>query len=128
MYWIFFERPCSKSITATYTIFNREHAGVTPINMCEFRNNQRIFTGVIVQTDRWTDRQTDKPKSLTLFHFSWKVLKTINHTCNILPLVKQISRNVAKDVKILYLEQRLYLKSQRKFLSQSSTVYSRNRA
>ncbi len=71
MYRISFERPCRKSITTTYTIFNREHAGVTPINMCEFCSNQRIFTGVIVRTDR----QTDKPKSLKLFNFSWKVLK-----------------------------------------------------
>ncbi len=71
MYQIYFERPCSKSITATYTIFNREHAGVTHVNMCEFRSNQRIFTGVIVRTDR----QTDKSKSLTLFNFSWKGVK-----------------------------------------------------
>ncbi len=72
-------------------IFNREHAGVTHVNTCEFRSNQRIFTEVIVrmdrqtdrrtdrqtdrQTDGQTDRQTDKPKSLTLFNFSWKVLK-----------------------------------------------------
>jgi hypothetical protein len=69
----FFGRSCRKSITATYTIFNREHAGVTPDNMCEFRGNQRIFTGVIVRTDR----QTDKPMSLTLFNFSWKVLKKV---------------------------------------------------
>ncbi len=75
MYRISFERPCRKSITATYTIFNREHAGVAHVNVCEFRENQRIFTGVIVRTDRQTDRQTDKPKSLTLFNFSWKVLK-----------------------------------------------------
>jgi hypothetical protein len=60
--------PVKKSITATCTIFNREHAGVAPINMREFRSNQRIFTGVIVRTDRQTDRQTDKPKSLTLFN------------------------------------------------------------
>jgi hypothetical protein len=59
MYRISFERPCRKIITATYTIFNREHAGVTHANMCEFRSNQRIFTEVIVRTDR----QTDKPKS-----------------------------------------------------------------
>ncbi len=55
MYRISFERPCKKSITATCTIFNREHAGVAPINMREFRSNQRIFTGVIVRTDRQTE-------------------------------------------------------------------------
>ncbi len=54
---------------------------MTHVNMCEFRGNQRIFTGYIVrtdgQTDGHTDRQTDKPmKSLTLFNFSWKALKT----------------------------------------------------
>ncbi len=79
MYRISFERLCRKSITATYTIFNREHAGVTPINMCEFRSNQRIFTGVIVRTDR----QTDKPKSLNWpFNLSWNVLKTSNYLKN----------------------------------------------
>jgi hypothetical protein len=52
MYWISFEGPCRKSITAAYTIFNREHAGVTPVNMCEFRSNQRLFTGVIGRTDQ----------------------------------------------------------------------------
>ena len=40
-------------------IFNREHAGVTHVNMCEFRRNQIIFTEVIVRTDRHTDRWTD---------------------------------------------------------------------
>jgi hypothetical protein len=50
MYRISFERPCRKNIRATYTIFNRKHAGVTPVNMCGFRSNQRIFTGVIVRT------------------------------------------------------------------------------
>ncbi len=59
MYRISIERPCRKSITATYTIFNREHAGMTHVNVCEFRGNQRIFTGVIVWTDRQTDRQTE---------------------------------------------------------------------
>ncbi len=71
MYRIYFERPCRKIITDTYTIFNREHAGVTHVNVYEFRGNQSIFTGVIVRADR----QTDKPKPLTLFNFSWKVLK-----------------------------------------------------
>jgi hypothetical protein len=75
MYRIFFHRPCRQRITATYAIFDREHAGVTHANMCEFRGNQRIFTGVIVWTDKQNRLQTDKPKSLTLFNFSWKVLK-----------------------------------------------------
>jgi hypothetical protein len=76
---ISFERPCIKNITATYTIFDREHTGVTHVNVCEFRGNQRIYTGVIVRTDRQTDGRTDTPtdklKSLTLYNFSWKVLK-----------------------------------------------------
>ncbi len=56
-------------VTATYAIFNRKHAGVTHVNMCEFLSNRRIFTEVIT----WTDRPTDKPKSLT--HFSTFVRK-----------------------------------------------------
>jgi hypothetical protein len=56
MYQISFEQPCSKSMTATYTIFNREHAGVTPVNTWEFRRKQKIFTELIVRT---ADRQTD---------------------------------------------------------------------
>ncbi len=51
-------RSRKESITATYTLFNREHAGMTPVNIFEFRNNRRIFTEVIVktgQTDRWKD-------------------------------------------------------------------------
>ncbi len=45
-------------------IFNREHAGATHVNVCEFRGNQRIFTEVIVtgrqtSTTRQTDRQTE---------------------------------------------------------------------
>ncbi len=59
MYHIYFERPCRKSVTATYNVFNREHAGVTRVNGCEFRSNQRIFTEVIGRTDRQTDRQTE---------------------------------------------------------------------
>ncbi len=59
MYRIYFEWSCNESITATYTIFNREHDGVTHVNTCEFRNNQRIFTEVIVRTDRQIDRQTE---------------------------------------------------------------------
>ncbi len=59
MYRICFERPCSKSMTATYSIFNREHAGVTHVNMWEFRSNQRIFTEIIARTDGQTDRQTE---------------------------------------------------------------------
>jgi hypothetical protein len=55
MYRISFERPCIKSITATCTNFNREHAGVTHVNVCEFRSNRRIFTEVIVRTDRQTE-------------------------------------------------------------------------
>ncbi len=47
-------------------IFNRRHAGGTQVNMCEFRSNHRIFTELIVRTDRQTDEQTDKQKSLTL--------------------------------------------------------------
>ncbi len=79
MYRISIERPCSKSITTTYIIFNREHAGVTHVNMCEFRGNQRIFTEVIVRTDRETDRQTEvintfqlsleRVKKVTIFAF-----------------------------------------------------------
>ncbi len=56
MYRISFERPRSKSVTATYTIFSREHAGVTHVNMCEFRSDQRIFTEVIVRMDGQTNR------------------------------------------------------------------------
>ncbi len=59
MYRISFEQPSRKSVTATYTIFNREHAGVTHVNMREFCSNQRIFMEVIVRTDRQTDRQTE---------------------------------------------------------------------
>jgi hypothetical protein len=55
MYRISFKRPCRKSVTATCTNFNREHAGVTHVNVCEFRSNQRIFTEVIVRTDRQTE-------------------------------------------------------------------------
>ncbi len=50
------QRPCRKSITATYTIFNREHALVTSVNIREFRHNRRILTEVIVRTDRQTNR------------------------------------------------------------------------
>ncbi len=52
MYWISFKWSCSKSITATYTIVNRGHAGVTPVNIGEFRRNRRIVMEVIVRTDR----------------------------------------------------------------------------
>ncbi len=67
MYRNNFKRPCSKSYiydhTAIYTIFNRERAVVTHVNLCEFRSNQRIFTEVIVRIDR----QTDKPKLLKMY-------------------------------------------------------------
>ncbi len=43
-------------MTARYTIFNREHAGVTPVNICEFRRNRRIFKKVIVRTDGQTNK------------------------------------------------------------------------
>ncbi len=34
---------------------------MTHVNMCEFSNNQRIFTEVIMRMDRqMTDRQTDR--------------------------------------------------------------------
>ncbi len=52
----FFERPCRKSIMAKYTTFNRENAGVTPLNTCEVRCNRRIYMEVIVRTDRQTNR------------------------------------------------------------------------
>jgi hypothetical protein len=52
MYRISFERPRRKSMTPTCTNFNREHAGVTHVNVCEFRNTRRIFTEVIVRTNR----------------------------------------------------------------------------
>ncbi len=55
-YRISFEWACRKSITAKYTIFKGVHAGITPVNICEFRHNRRIFTEVIVRTDRQTNQ------------------------------------------------------------------------
>jgi hypothetical protein len=40
-------------------IFSKKNVGVTPINVCEFRRNRRIFTAVILGTNRRTDRQTE---------------------------------------------------------------------
>jgi hypothetical protein len=34
MYRISLQRPCRKSITDIYTIFNREHSVVTSVNIC----------------------------------------------------------------------------------------------
>ncbi len=50
MYRISFQWSYRKSILDTYTIFNWEHTGVTPVTICEFRRN-RTFTEVIVRTD-----------------------------------------------------------------------------
>ncbi len=75
MYRISFERPCRKSITAAYTIFNREHAEVTHVNVCQFSGNQRIFTEVIVRTDGQTDRQTEVINTFQLKLKSVKMLK-----------------------------------------------------
>ncbi len=55
MHRILFERPRSKSITATFTIFNGEHAGVTSVDTFEFHCNRRVLTKVIVRTDRQTN-------------------------------------------------------------------------
>ncbi len=44
MYRISFERPCSKSITATYTIFNREHTVVDLKDIQKFRYVKDILT------------------------------------------------------------------------------------
>ncbi len=74
MYRIYFERPYSKNITTTYMIFNRKHAGVTHVNMCEFRSNQRLFTEVIVRTDRQTDRQTEV---INTFQLSLESIKKV---------------------------------------------------
>jgi hypothetical protein len=75
MYRISFEQPCSKSITATYTIFNREHAGVTPVNTCEFCRKQKIFTELIV---RMADRQTDV---INTFQISLQNVDFISSLC-----------------------------------------------
>ncbi len=55
MYRISFERLCRKGITAAFTILNREHDGVRPVNICEFCRKRRIFMEVIVRTDRQTE-------------------------------------------------------------------------
>ncbi len=52
-----------KSISLAYIIFNREHGGVTPAKICEFRCNRTIFVEVIVRmygrTDGEINRQTE---------------------------------------------------------------------
>ncbi len=71
-YRISFEWACRKSITSTYTIFNKEQAGVKHVNICEFRRNRRISTEVIVRTNEQTDRQT---KLINTFQFSLENVK-----------------------------------------------------
>ncbi len=44
MYRISFERPCSKCIAATYTIFDREHTGVDLKDIKKFRYIKDILT------------------------------------------------------------------------------------
>ncbi len=51
------ERPCRKSISARYTIFNWEQAVMTLVNVSEFCCNPRKFTEVIERTDGQTDKQ-----------------------------------------------------------------------
>ncbi len=46
-------------------ILIREHAGVTPVNINEFRRNRKIFTEVN-RADGQTDRQTNRDHK----HFS----------------------------------------------------------
>jgi hypothetical protein len=47
--------------------------------MCEFRGNQRIFTGVIVRTDRQTDRQADRQTEvINTFQLSLESVKNRN--------------------------------------------------
>ncbi len=55
MYRISFEWPYRKCVIATYMIFNGEHAKVTLVDVCEFRQ-RRIFTEVFVRTDGQTDK------------------------------------------------------------------------
>ncbi len=61
-----------KGIKVTYTIFNKEHAGGTSVNMSEVMSQSKNIDG-----SYRADRRTDKPKSIKrLFNVHWKVLKS----------------------------------------------------
>ncbi len=72
MYRISFEWFCRKCITATYTIFNKEHAGLICVNICKSCRNRRIFAEVIVRKDGQTDRQIEV---INTFQLLWESVK-----------------------------------------------------
>ncbi len=78
MYRISFERPCSKSVTATYTIFNTEHTGVDLKDIQKFRYVKDILTLLKLTLNKY--------RPLTVMYwisFERPCRKSITATCTI---------------------------------------------